>query len=66
MRGIRGDIAAAKAFRATVVFSPQAKGSKEDARSSLPRRRISPFVFGRSLKPRYIVYSLRRISLKLE
>src|SRR5712672_668486 len=41
MAAIKGDIGAEAGFSTVVVFSPQAHGSKEDARSSRSRRRIS-------------------------
>jgi hypothetical protein len=40
---IKGDIGAAGAFNAAVVFSPQGPGSKEAAKGSLIRGRILSF-----------------------
>jgi len=53
MGAIKGDIGAIRAITADVVFSPQGRGAQEDARSSQMRRRISPFIAGGSLPPRY-------------
>src|SRR4029077_3048256 len=43
LRVIKGNIAASRPFGPRRVFSPQGRGSIEDARSSALRRRISPF-----------------------
>src|SRR4051794_6214681 len=53
MGAIKGDIGAIRVITAAVDFSSQERRSQEDARSSLVRRRISPFVAGGSLPPRY-------------
>jgi hypothetical protein len=47
LAAIKGDIGAVGTFAAPVVISPQGRcGSKEDARSSSLRGRISPFSCG--------------------
>jgi hypothetical protein len=50
MRVIKGDIGAKAAFNAAVVFSPQGRQAKEDAKGSRMRRRIALFAGSHSLE----------------
>jgi hypothetical protein len=65
MGAIKGDIGAIRAITAAAVFSPQGRGSKEDATSAPERRRISPFLTGGSLPPRYRLYVQQKFSCNL-